>query len=207
MPDAKLPQMPAARVIAPTSRPSRREARYVTPNVAKRPDGWNPRRWNCPGDTLPARHEISLPSATAAIRSRPETRVVSAMAHAAATDGLLMWTIDSLCVSSYSSACENAPLANAAIVTPTASPVPRIRAGPPGEIATAASRTDRPNGVTVPASARPITSSTRCFVACTTSGGRSSKDTRAAHCARSDEIGIRLDYLRRVELRNHEDSF
>src|SRR5947207_2772 len=34
----------------------------------------------------------------------------SANANAAATDGLLMWTIDSRCVSSYSSACENDPL-------------------------------------------------------------------------------------------------
>jgi hypothetical protein len=43
IPDAKLPQMPAARAVAAASSPSSREARYVTPNVAKSPDGWKPR--------------------------------------------------------------------------------------------------------------------------------------------------------------------
>ncbi len=57
----------------PASRPSRRPARNVTPNGAKNPVGWKPRLWNCPGATLPTRHEISLPSAMAVIRSRPES--------------------------------------------------------------------------------------------------------------------------------------
>ena len=132
----------------------------------------------------------------AAIRSRPVTSVVSPIASAAATDGLLMCTIDSLCVSSYSSACENAPFANAAIVTFTRSPVPKTRHGPAADIATAATRTDRPNGVSAPASASPMTSRTRSFVARTTSAGRSSNVTRAAHRARSEEIGIRIEYFR-----------
>ena len=113
---------------------------------------------------------------------------MSAMASAAETDGLLMCTTDSLCVSSYSSACENAPFANAAIVTLSESPLPSTRHGPGADIATAASRTDLPNGVSAPASARPITSSTRSLLACTTSPGRSSNNTRDDHRAMSAAI-------------------
>src|SRR5215813_11412341 len=119
------------------------------------------------------------------------------MASAAETDGLLMCTIDSLCVSSYSSACENAPFANAAMVTLRESPVPSTRHGPAEDIATAASRTERPNGVSAPASDRPMTSSTRDFVARTTSAGRSSTVMRVAHPATSDEIDILIEYLAR----------
>ena len=73
----------------------------------------------------------------ARIASRPVTARVSDSASVAATDGLLMCTIDSLCVSSNSSACGNEAFANAALVTPTRSPLPRMRQGPGGEIATA----------------------------------------------------------------------
>ena len=119
----------------------------------------------------------------AVIKSRPVTGVNSESANAAATAGLLMWTIDSLCVSSYSSACESAPLANAAEVTPTRSPKPRMRQGPAGDIATTASRVDFPNAVSAPASDSPITSITRSLVASTTSAGKSSNRTRDAHAA------------------------
>src|SRR5690349_22374999 len=85
------------------------------------------------------------------------------------------------------------------MVASTPSPVPKIRAGPALDIATDASRTDRPNGVTEPASARPITSSTRNFVARTTSGGRSSNCRRDVHCAISDAIDIHLHYTGRHE--------
>ena len=57
-------------------------------------------------------------------------RRVSASASAAATDGLLMWTIDSLCVSSNSSACANEALANAANGAAVRSPEPHTRLGP-----------------------------------------------------------------------------
>ncbi len=134
----------------------------------------------------------------AVIRSRPETRIVPASASAAATDGLLMCTIDSLCVSSYSSACENAPFANAAIVTFNESPVPKTRHGPGDDIAAAAPCTDRPNGVAAPASDRPMTSRTRSFVERTTSAGRSSNETRDAHAARSEDSGIQIEYFRHV---------
>src|SRR5256885_15118529 len=133
--------------------------------------------------------------AIAVIRLRPSMFVMSATASAAETDGLLMWTIDSLCVSSYSSACENAPFANAAIVTFSESRVPSTRHGPGDDIATAASRTDRPNGVSAPASASPPTSSTRSFVEATTSSGRSSNDTPAAHRALTAEIRIQTEYF------------
>ena len=86
-----------------------------------------------------------------------------------------MWTIDSLWVSSNSSAWDSAPLAKAAAPTLTRCPLPRIRLGPGGFIAVQARVTDSPNGVGSPASARPITSRTRSLVLATTSAGRSSK--------------------------------
>src|SRR6201995_5921771 len=49
-----------------------------------------------------------------------------------------------------------------------------MRHGPDGDIAVAACRTELPKAVSAPASARPITSSTRFLVAATTSCGRSS---------------------------------
>ena len=61
----------------------------------------------------------------------PSPCAVPASASAAATAGLLMCTIDSLCVSSYSSACDSEALANAAVGAARASPVPKIRDGPP----------------------------------------------------------------------------
>ena len=48
-------------------------------------------------------------------------------------------------------------------------------------MAVAASRTERPNAVSAPASDKPMTSSTRFFVASTTSGGRSSNVVRHTH--------------------------
>ena len=95
----------------------------------------------------------------------PITGAVSASASEAATAGLLMCTIDSLCVSSYSSACENVPLARAALVTPTRVAGAEDGAGPGGDSATAAARVERPSGVPAPASDRPMMSSTRSFVA------------------------------------------
>ena len=89
-------------------------------------------------------------------RSRPEIGRRLRQRERGGDRGLLMCTIDSLCVSSYSSACENEPLANAAVVTPTRSPPPKMRHGPGGDMATAAARVARPNGVSAPASARPI---------------------------------------------------
>ena len=121
--------------------------------------------------------------AIASSSSRPVTVRVSDTASAAATLGLLMWTIDSLCVSSYSSAWARAALAKAAMPTPTGSPVPTIRQGPCAVSAAAAARVDRPNGVPDPASARPMTSSSRSFDVSITSSGRSSKvraDTQSA---------------------------
>ena len=112
-------------------------------------------------------------------------------ASAAATDGLLMCTIDSLCVSSYSSAWPNAALANAAAPTPTRSPVPSTRQGPEGDMATAAARVDRPNGVPSPARARPMTSRIRSFVVATTSAGRSSKVRPDTHAPSSEDTGTR----------------
>ena len=64
-----------------------------------------------------------------------------------------------------------------------AAPLPKIRAGPGGDSADAAAIVDRPNGVSAPASARPITSRMRSLVASTTSGGRSSYRTPDTHSA------------------------
>ena len=96
--------MPAAHASACASRPSSFPAPYAMPNGENNPVGWKPRRWNCPGATTPTRHAISFAIAIARIASRPVTARVSDSASAAATDGLLMCTIDSLCVSSNSSA-------------------------------------------------------------------------------------------------------
>src|SRR4030095_2450792 len=117
----------------------------------------------------------------ASISSRPLTVRVSASASDAATAGLLMCTIDSLCVSSYSSACDNAALANAAVGAPTACDVPRIGAGAGGDIAPAAAIVERPYAVSAPARARPMTSRMRSFVEATTSEGRSSNWTSDTH--------------------------
>ena len=125
----------------------------------------------------------------AATSSAPEIVLVSDSARAAATAGLLMCTIDSLCVSSYSSAWAHDPFANAAVVTPTRSPPPKMRQGPGGDIAADAARVARPNGVSAPASARPTTSRMRSFVASTTSCGRSAKVTRRVHAASVSESG------------------
>ncbi len=92
-----------------------------------------------------------------------------------------MWTIDSLWVSSYSSAWDSEPLAKAAAPAAKASPVPNTWQGPGPLRAAAASRTDRPNGVEPPAMARPMTSRTRNLVASTTSGGRSSNARAPTH--------------------------
>ena len=56
-------------------------------------------------------------------------------------------------------------------------------AGPGGDIAVAAAIVERPNGVSAPASARPITSRMRSLVASTTSEGRSSYRTSDTHSA------------------------
>ena len=184
-PAAKLPHVPAAYASACASSPSSFPAPYAMPNGENNPVGWKPRRWNWPGATTPTRQAISFEIAMARIASRPVTARVSDSASVAATDGLLMCTIDSLCVSSNSSACGNEALANAALVTPTRSPLPRMRHGPGGEIATAPARIARPNRVSAPASARPSTSRMRSFVVSTTSAGRSSYRTRVTHSASS----------------------
>ena len=75
-----------------------------------------------------------------------------------------MWTIDSLCVSSNSSAWANEALANAAKGAAVRSPLPHTRLGPPGAIACTAARTEPPSGVAEPAIARPITSRMRSLV-------------------------------------------
>ena len=61
--------------------------------------------------------------------------------------------------------------------------LPKIRAGPGGDSAAAAAIVDRPNGVSAPASARPITSRMRSLVASMTSEGRSSYRTSDTHSA------------------------
>src|SRR5688572_1533614 len=102
-----------------------------------------------------------------------------------------MWTIDSLCVSSYSSACARAAFAYAAVPTPTGSPVPMMWLRPGGDSVVAACRTERPNGVPDAASARPMTSSVRSLDASTTSDGRSSNviaDTQSASCNASGTL-------------------
>ena len=96
-----------------------------------------------------------------------------------------MWTIDSLCVSSNSSACANEALANAANGAAVRSPDPHTRLGPSPAIARTAARTERPSAVPDPAIDRPMTSSSRSFVVSTTSAGRSSKVRRAVHAATS----------------------
>ena len=130
-----------------------------------------------------------------------DTGAISAIASAEATAGLLMWTIDSLWVSSYSSACAHAPFANAAVVTPTVRRIRTHRHGPGGDIATAAARVDRPNGVSAPASASPMTSRIRSFVASTTSSGRSSNATLEAQ-APSVVDGQRFVVRRVIRIKN-----
>ena len=61
--------------------------------------------------------------------------------------------------------------------------LPKIRAGPGGDSAAAAAIVDCPNGVSAPASARPITSRMRSFVESMTSEGRSSYRTSDTHSA------------------------
>ncbi len=188
-PEARLPAIPAACAVDSASMLSSLAARNAAPKVENKPVGWNPRLCSSPEETLPTRQETSLPRAMAVIKSRPVTAVNSERASAAATAGLLMCTIDSLCVSSYSRACERAPLANAAEVTPTRSPKPRMRHGPAGDIATMASRVAFPKAVSAPASDSPMTSMTRSLVASTTSAGRSSNRRRDAHAARALDSG------------------
>ena len=121
--------------------------------------------------------------------SLPETGMISERAMAAATDGLDMWTIDSLLVSSNSWAWEKDPLAKAAVVTPTLSPVPRMRQGPGGDMTMAAARVARPILVSPPPRDKPMVSSTRSFVASTTSWGKSSNTISETHFASSVERG------------------
>ena len=130
-PAAKLPQMPAARAVAvgvQTEQPARQIGR------AERAEESG--RMKAALVELTGRHAADAAGDLVADGDRgdearvPTPAVISASASADATDGLLMCTIDSLCVSSYSSACEKVPLASAARVTPTRSPVPRMRARP-----------------------------------------------------------------------------
>ena len=77
-------------------------------------------------------------------------RRVSASASAAATDGLLMCTIDSLCVSSNSSACANEALAKAANGAAVDRREPHTGWVPRGAIA----RTPRARNVRAPSGSR-----------------------------------------------------
>ena len=130
-PAAKLPHVPAAHASACASRPSSLPAPYGDAEGCEQPGGMKAASMELArATTTPTRHAISLAIAIARIASRPITGRVSASASAAATDGLLMCTIDSLCVSSNSSACGNDALANAACVRPTLSPLPEDPARP-----------------------------------------------------------------------------
>ena len=120
-PAARLPTCRRPTPFARTSRPSSLPGSDRRCRTARRARWGETRAGGTgPGTTEPTRQAISLAIAMARIRSRPLTARVSASASAVATAGLLMCTIDSLCVSSNSSACANAALANAAAPTATA---------------------------------------------------------------------------------------
>ena len=111
---------------------------------------------------------------------------------------------DCSCARSTRCACRRtrAPARRCRWQGPHSSPTrdPRCRAmvhGPPGDSATAASRVERPSGVSAPASDRPRMSSSRSFDACRTSSGRSA---RAKAMRPGSQVGgkrgQRVDFLR-----------
>ncbi len=170
-------------------------ARYVVPKVAKRPVGWKPRLWNCPGATTPVRHDISLPSAIARNQRRlPETastpgqRDRGGYRRTAHMDDRFVVRIvvferlrdrairesrrgDSLPIRRFQSA---------GLARRDSSPSWRV-----GPIVR--------RRLSVPASARPITSSMRSLVDSTTSAGisrKSSECTQSANRAEQDDIHL-----------------
>ena len=203
IPDAKLPQMPAARAMASrveTQQPARPDTSRRT--VAKSPDGMKAAPVKLAGrdaadaardlvadgdgrDQIPARDARRSPTA----RARPRPTGCS-------------------CARSTRCACRRtrAPARTRRSRTPPSSRrrvrrSPKMRHGPGGDIATAASRTDRPNGVSAPASARPMTSS----IARASSHRRHRPADRrsgraCAHAARSAASGIRIESSYRIDL-------
>ncbi len=83
-------------------------------------------------------------------------------------------------------------------MTLSESPVPNTRHGPGDDIATAASRTDRPNGVSAPASDKPDDVEHAQLRRADDVGRQIVERTRVAHAASSAESGILIEYLSRT---------
>ena len=145
---AKLPQMPAARAVASASSPSRRAGEVGRRRTA-RTARWDESRAGGIARARRCRRGRRLRCRARWPRSdrAPDTGRVSASASAAATAGLLMCTIDSLWVSSYSSAWGTRRWRTPPSRRRRCSPEPNTRQGPGGEIATAAARVERPRRV------------------------------------------------------------